>query len=141
MSTPEITRKQAWMKLAVLIADGLPDPNQVRFHPAGEILSIELDTASALAAWARAIGATVDTPHTGSSERWIHPAHGKWQGFSVALVAYAPVDDTEPITEDLTEVRGIEPELSRPTDDTVDSEPDPDEAYRRVEFDSEPTDG
>src|SRR5690348_5774346 len=127
MSTPEITRKQAWMKLAVLIADGLPDPKSIDFHPNGEILSIDLDTDTALAAWAETLDVRKSTPHRGSDGGWIHPAHGQWLGFSLSLVAYMP-GDTEPeeVTEDLAEVRrlaGIDPDASRPMDDTVDGEP------------------
>lgn len=110
MSTPEISRKQAWMKLAVLIADGLPDPYSITVDDDIEHAGIWIraHTEPDFDAWAEALGLIVEKA-VQHGDQWIHGAHTfRWHGWYVSLKAYTPADPpAEEITEDLTEVRRL----------------------------------
>jgi len=113
MSTPEISRKQAWMKLAVLIADGLPQPQSIGFNPRSEDLcSIFFDANEpAFTAWCQALGGkrSADSASNDGTE-WLHTGYvWNWHGWTLQLTANSPRIETEPeeITEDLTEVRKL----------------------------------
>ncbi len=109
---PEITRRQAWFKLAVLIADGLPEPREISFHVDGESIYVQFDTSAALKAWARKLRLRVDTPFKAPDGDWIHGASSastqRWFGFYVSLTAYTKGDaDIEPPQDDLSTVRKL----------------------------------
>jgi len=109
---PEISRRQAWFKLAVLIADGLPEPREVDFHVDRESIYLQFDTAAALKAWARKLRIRVDSPIQAPDGDWIHSASTVstelWFGFYVSLTAYTKGDaEIEAPQEDLSTVRKL----------------------------------
>jgi hypothetical protein len=112
VTTPEISRKQTWCKLAVLIAEGLPDPKEIDFHADGSSIYIQLNTAEAVAAWAERLALRVNTPIL-ADDTWIHGASSVanrdgWHGWYVSLTAYTPADaEPEPVAEDMTAVASI----------------------------------
>lgn len=108
-----ITRRKAWMKLAVMIADGLPDPREIGFHPDVNLITIILDTPTALASWAAKFEATLDYPFEGNGGYMIHGARKQWFQFNVHLSATGPLDDVAEVDEDLTEVRRLAEEVDR----------------------------
>lgn len=91
------------MKLAVLIADGLPDPRDITFHD--DQFNIRLDEKSDWDAWVivlEAVG-TGATP-TKDGKRWLHTAYQwDWHGWIVGLHSTS----TRAEDEDLTKVREI----------------------------------
>jgi hypothetical protein len=107
---PEISRKQAWCKLAILIAESLPEPESIKFHPSGDSIYFQFTTAEALTAWAEHFGLKNYTPLL-SGETWIHTASSVsmpngWHGWYVSLTAYTPADpEPDPIDEDMSAVR------------------------------------
>jgi hypothetical protein len=108
MAEPQISRKQAWCKLAILIAEGLPDPNSISFN-AGDssIFTIHVDTIAAYRAWMNALGCTSDTAHPQADGRVQHQGigHGTWHGCTAWIYAYLPASKPEPVDEDMTAVR------------------------------------
>lgn len=106
----KISRRQVWMKLAVLIADGLPEPRSIGFnHLSDGLMSVTLDSEAAFMAWVRALGAERDRDidsHDGTE--WLHEAAVAWHGWRLRLGATSPRDpEPEEITEDLTKVRDL----------------------------------
>jgi hypothetical protein len=93
MTAPTISRRQAWCKLAVLIADGAPTPRDINFFQPGEysgpMLDVIVEDASALWWWAEHFGATVEDPtvmkHNGG---WMQKAVGDWHGYYVTVKTY-----------------------------------------------------
>jgi hypothetical protein len=107
-----ISRTQAWCKLAVLIAEGLPAPVAIRFQ-GGEsggtpILSIQLESAEAFAKWCEALDTDSYVPRV-HEDRWIYTSKSAtWNGWSLSMAAYPPAErEPEPVTEDLRWVRHI----------------------------------
>jgi hypothetical protein len=109
---PEISRRQAWFRLAVLIADGLPEPREISFHVDSSSIYVQFDTAAALKAWARKLRMRVDTPFKAPHGDWIHSAStasaARWFGYYVSLSAYTKGDaEIEPPQDDLSAVRRL----------------------------------
>lgn len=110
----QISRTQAWCKLALLIADGAPPPLVIRFQ--GEepddtaIVAIQAQSSNDFDAWVALLDCRVPLPRqlaTGGSH-WILTGHGDWNGWAVSLCAYPPIDpEPEPVAEDMTRVREI----------------------------------
>ncbi len=100
-----ISRTQAWCKLAVLIADGMPAPTQIAVDKHGVVIC--LDTVAAIQAWAEKLSTrTPSAPHRGE-KRWSYTASGEWCGMDLVLSAHVPPPEPEPITEDMSKVREI----------------------------------
>lgn len=124
--TDKITRRQAWMKLAVLIADGLPDPKQIDFHADGEGIYFQLSTHAALTAWAEHFAMREYAPNRTEDGTWIHSASShsahsaemsNWHGWHVSLTAYVRGDpEPEEATDDLTAVRELAADHDGPVD-------------------------
>lgn len=103
-----MSRAQTVCKLAVLIAEGLSAPVAFHLYDDNRILSVQLATADALAAWAVALGARVDTPHQARDGDWIHGASGRdWHGWRVHLCAYTPDNEATAVAGDLSTVRAV----------------------------------
>lgn len=86
----QITRKQAWCKLAVLIADGLPAPRDIDFYEhteSGSWINIYVDDASALHRWSDQIGAELVEPRIrADGVSWRQQATARsWNGWLVDL--------------------------------------------------------
>lgn len=112
MTMPEISRKQAWCKLAILIAQGMPDPESIDFNvPSGNtIFSMNFDSVEDMHTWARMFDATLDVPtqHAGSDKVQHHASvHRSWHGLSVSLWAYMMAGDETPAVDDLTTVTAV----------------------------------
>lgn len=92
MAKPEISRKQAWCKLAVLIADGLPDPENIQFFAPGEHwngLDVVVEDAAALWRWADALGLTLDDPRWYPTVgAWHQAGRGTWHGYDLTVKTY-----------------------------------------------------
>lgn len=116
---PEISRKQAWCKLAVLIADGLPDPAGIKFHADRSSIYLDFNTAEALAVWAERLGQPLDTPIHCADGDWIHGSSNisnkfGWHGYYVRLAAYTKGEpEPEPVDDDMATVRAIAAEASQ----------------------------
>lgn len=103
------------MKLAVLIADGLPEPRSIGFNSqSNNLVSIDFDdNEPAFTAWCRAIGAQQNAAHPNSDgSKWLHTAYQwQWHGWTVQMVAASPRVEAEPpeppTDDDLTKVREI----------------------------------
>lgn len=107
---PDISRRQAWMKLAVLIADGLPDPHEIRFHADGDGITVLFDSDTPMRAWMEPLGiASLDRPITSrDGDRWIHGGSTfGWHGWYVRISATTPVDPAEEIADDVGKVREL----------------------------------
>jgi len=110
----QISRTQAWCKLAVLIADGAPPPLAIRFQ--GEesddtaIVAVQAESSEDFDAWAGLLGCRRTVPRQLATDgsHWILTGHGDWNGWAVSLCAYPPIEpEPEPVAEDLTSVRAI----------------------------------
>ncbi len=100
-----ISRTEAWCKLAVLIADGMPAPRQFALDRHGAV--IVLETADDFAAWVEKLGLAMPAkPFTGTAHR-SYTASGQWCGTSLVLSATLPLPSPEPVAEDMTKVREI----------------------------------
>lgn len=98
MSAPEISRKQAWCKLAILIAEGMPDPREIIFitpyDPASEYtswqLDIVVDDAATLWRWAERLVAEVQDPRLYEhAKRWHQTAVcANWHGYYLTVKTY-----------------------------------------------------
>jgi hypothetical protein len=113
----QISRTQAWCKLAILIADGtMPAPRTIDFHPDGRILSVTVDSEAAFHAAAAALGTREDrrrTYETGDTAMAILNGADRWNGYSLNLMAYIQRGDVEaPVTEDMSQVREIAESVS-----------------------------
>lgn len=107
---PEISRRQAWCKLAMLIAEGLPAPMAIRFSPSdGRSITIDLDGRPAFDAWVAALAlGTVHPAILATAEtEWIHGAWDYWFGFHTHISACTPALYAEFGTEDMDAVRAI----------------------------------
>lgn len=53
-----ITRREAWRRLAALVADGLPDPHEINFRTtdSSSVITVYVDSAADHEAWTRALG-------------------------------------------------------------------------------------
>lgn len=107
-----ISRTQAWCKLAVLIADGLPAPLIVSLHEDDPILAMTVQTEADLTAWVAHFDHGLVSPRRVAANdlQWICSGYGSWHGWDVQVAAYPPIvaePEPEPITEDLTSVREI----------------------------------
>lgn len=113
MNAPEITRKQAWCKLAVLIADGLPAPRDVIFFPQSDMLDIVVDDAASLWAWAGAVGAEIEEPRwSEQAKRWYQKAIATWHGYYVTVKTFDASTRGEPVRSGMAAVRAIAAETS-----------------------------
>jgi len=105
---PEISRKQAWCKLAVLIAEGLPAPMSIRFSAGdGSSITIDLDGREAFDAWVTGLALGIVHPATlatGETE-WIHGAWDYWYGFHTHISCCTPAHTGSVVTEDMNAVR------------------------------------
>lgn len=101
-----ISRTQAWCKLAVLIAEKLPAPKEIRIS--GRVVAITLDDLSDFDQWRANFDARLDEPFK-SAGSILHEAMGDWAGFILSLKVHVPYADAEPepITEDMSKVREI----------------------------------
>lgn len=109
MTTPEISRRTAWMKLAVLIADGLPEPQSISFDSQGPM--VELATAADFVQWMRALDA-VDTRHgapfVSSTGTHLYSAtRSDWHGMTLGIGAHIKPAKPDADTEDLSKVREL----------------------------------
>jgi hypothetical protein len=108
--TARISRTQAWCKLAVLIAEGLPAPRDIRIVAEGAMIAdITVDSLSDLHAWAYALGALFDEPFVNGG-RVLHEATVRsWHGYYLGLKFHDRSEAVKPesITEDLSQVREI----------------------------------
>ncbi len=96
------------MKLAVLIADGLPAPAEVHFND--HSVWLDLDTRDDLAAWAAKTGAEAEADLLNSAQDAliVRAQSYDWHGWYLALRSYASLSvESEPPTEDLTQVRKL----------------------------------
>lgn len=114
MSTPTISRRTAWARLVVAMAEGLPDPQEVSFHPDGDMIHVKVDSPEAVAQWAAHFDAPVDAPFESNEPgKWIHNAststmRGGWHGFYVNVRAYVPGPaEVAPVDDDLSAVRAL----------------------------------
>lgn len=108
MAEPKISRKQAWCKLAILIADGLPEPNSISFNNGDHtIFTIHVDTIEAHGAWVAALGCTSNAAHPQADGRVQHQAigHRSWHGCNPWIYAYTAATEPESVDEDMTAVR------------------------------------
>lgn len=99
-----ISRTQAWCKLVVLIADGLPAPKEIRVSD--RVVSITLDDLAGFDRWMKHFNARLDQPFRGAG-RTLHEALTDWEGYLLSLKAHVPfaAPDTKPTTEDMARVR------------------------------------
>lgn len=93
MPEPQISRKQAWCKLAILIAEGAPTPASVQFFPPSTNwngLDIAVDDAGALWKWAALLqAADLQEPRFYETlAAWHQAAKGVWHGFDVTVKTY-----------------------------------------------------
>jgi hypothetical protein len=112
---PEISRKQAWCKLAMLIAEGLPDPKSIDFNGADHsILTIHVDSMAAFTAWTTALRAELHgaNPTSTGDIQHVAIAHRTWHACTVWIYAYLPPDVVEPVRDDMDSVRAIADEES-----------------------------
>jgi hypothetical protein len=108
---PEITRKQAWCKLAMLIAEGLPEPERIQFfrptqHWNG--LDVVVTDTSALWRWAARLGVTLDEQPRWylNVNSWYHEAAGMWHGYDLTVKTYDAATLGEPAS-DMKAVRAL----------------------------------
>lgn len=115
---PQISRRQAWCKLAVLIADGMPDPRDVHFFaPPNPMLDIAVDDAAALWRWAEAFGAEVQDPRWYEQlGKWHQKAEVDWHGYFVTLKTYNAAERGTAAAGGMAAVRAIADETSRAGD-------------------------
>lgn len=122
MSTPTITRRTAWARLIVAMAEGLPDPQEIDFHTAGDMIFIKVDSVEALAEWAKYFDAALAPPHKSHEPgKWIHKANTShnpgWYGYWVDVTAYVPGPaGARPVAENLSAVRALANETTRAGD-------------------------
>jgi hypothetical protein len=114
---PEITRKQAWCKLALLIAEGLPAPESIGFNPlAATSVTVRVDDLAAFESWVAALSlGSVHTPllapaYGGSIV--LHDAWDYWHGWHTRVSCTMPALDNEAVAEDMDAVRAIAAEES-----------------------------
>lgn len=113
-------RREAWARLAALIADGLPDPESIDFNvPSGNrIVGLNFDTVEDLHTWAKALDCELHKPvqHPGSDKIQHHAnGHRSWHGLSVSLWAYTPAAVTPDIARAGEEVAGADGAASATT--------------------------
>jgi hypothetical protein len=108
----KITRRQAWMKLAVLIADGLPDPEEIGFSDRS--ITVDLDSHDAYEAWIVAFkleGRQQSAIDVDTAAGWkrLYRAWDNWHGWHLSVNAAIPTAGpvSEETTEDLTAVRDL----------------------------------
>lgn len=83
------SRATAFCRLAVLVAEGLPAPRHVGFHPDGTMLDILLFDEDAFDAWSDAVDAKRDKTIVSTKDKTIFQAHNSdWLGYFVDLRAY-----------------------------------------------------
>jgi hypothetical protein len=109
---PEISRKQAWCKLAVLIAEGLPAPQDISFNPlATTSITIRVDDLPAFESWVAALSlGRVHTPLLAAAADGsivLHDAWDYWHGWHTRVSCTMPALDTETVAEDMDAVRAI----------------------------------
>lgn len=113
-----ISRRQAWCKVAVMIADGLETPTALRFHgdredsdrtnDKGPIMGMSVESAEALNAWAAALSLGVEAPTLSKhGTRWIHTAYGTWCGYHASVAAYVSAVGEVAAVEGMAKVRAV----------------------------------
>jgi hypothetical protein len=88
MTEPTISRKQAWCKLAVLIADGLPEPSAISFGGGDHnLVTVTLDFADDLFTWADRLGVTLSGPtYSAEPGKWLNNGYNwAWHGHALSL--------------------------------------------------------
>lgn len=101
-----ISRTQAWCRLAILIADGLPAPTQIAIDKHGVVVC--LDSASAFELWSDHLGAERPAAPRRDAKRWSYTAYTEWCGLHLVVSAVVPAPtEAEPVTEDMSAVRAI----------------------------------
>jgi hypothetical protein len=98
----KISRKQAWAKLAVLIATpNLPEPTSVSFLGG---IWIDLDSPRAYEQWVTVLGFgdKQQRPHDTETKR-LYRAWDMWHGWHLSINASTPLpaDDAEPLTHSI----------------------------------------
>lgn len=107
---PEISRKQAWCKLAILIAEGLPDPQEIGFNPLdNRLLTIDVNSVESIDVWQSALALAHRISPLLMNDRtgWIHEAYGHWRGYDVRVACVVPSADVEPVDEDMSAVKAL----------------------------------
>lgn len=135
MSAP-ISRTQAWCKLAALIADGMPAPKGISFHPTISTITVSCQDEAAMHAWAERFQMVLDLPlyHDGFVTYGGYGPRDAWHGFTVSVSHYhlgEPPAAPKPVTEDMTRVREVAERLL----------PDDEESCRAFDGEHEPHDG
>lgn len=112
---PEISRKQAWCKLAMLIAEGLPDPQDISFNPLAKTsLTIRVDDLPSFESWIAALNLGIVHPQVLANDETLvlHDAWDYWHGWHTRVSCTMPALDTEPITGGMDGVRAIAAEVA-----------------------------
>lgn len=108
----KISRTQAWCRLAVLIAEGLPAPKGISFHPDIPTISVSFQDEDTLHVWAERFELTLD-PRIYDDGFIIIGGHGPreaWHGYTISANHYRRGERpaaAESVTEDMTAVREI----------------------------------
>lgn len=93
------------MLALIALAEGLPAPQRIDFHPNGKILSLTFEHLAGGIAWSAYLGGRTDTrEHDG--RRWLDEGVIDWHGWSMQLHASSPVQDepaSKPLPRDVTE--------------------------------------
>lgn len=110
MSAP-ISRTQAWCKLAILIAEGLPAPEVI--HIQADRVGVTVSEHADFLAWATRFGADVareGKPFIATSGWHLYSALvDDWFGRALALDLHLPPPD---LTEDMSRVREVAEEVT-----------------------------
>lgn len=121
-----ISRTQAWCKLAVLIAEGLPAPKEIRI---AHTVLVTLNDLGEFDRWRAHFDAHLDEPFI-AVNAVLHEAMADWHGYRLSIVVHVPYAQpvAEPVTEDMRWVRhvaahgeaeALDPDPVRPMNDTV----------------------
>lgn len=86
--TAAISRASVWSEFGQLVIDGsLPDPERIAFQ--SDLVTVALDNAGDLFAWAEYLGADADSSGVNFSDtsgHWLQSAHAwRWHGWTVQL--------------------------------------------------------
>jgi hypothetical protein len=107
MAEPQISRKQAWCKLAVLIAEGLPEPTSISFNE--NSVSVVVDGIEAFNAWQSALNLRIvhEPILSNAGDVWIHDAWNYWHGWHARAHTTMPAVDSEPVGLDMSAVKAL----------------------------------
>ncbi len=100
MTEPTTVRGEPRRMLALIaLAAELPMPPSIRFHPNGEILSLDFDRVQDGQAWSRFLGGKART-YTSDGNWYLAEGVIQWHGWDVLLHACEPVAPDSPLDDD-----------------------------------------